>query len=146
MGVKQSHVLQDRRRLSRISTKMVCRFSADRHEGDYEALMLDLSAEGAFLSSAFLPAPQSKVFITLVADCLKEPLTLEGTVMRNVDETPLMLQATVRRSISAASEYGGVCQFGVEFENPPPGLTRLISSISEEHRSVSKNSEQEPDI
>jgi hypothetical protein len=82
---------------------------------EYEALMLDLSQEGAFLSSAFLPAPKTTIFLTLNADCLKKPLELKGTVLRGV---------------SAMSEHGRVGQFGVEFENPSLDLIRLISAIS----------------
>jgi hypothetical protein len=79
--------------------------------------MLDLSQEGAFLSSTFLPAQKSKIFITLQADCLKAPLSLKGTVMRG---------------FSAMSDQGKVDQFGVEFENPPLDLIRLISTLSAE--------------
>ncbi|MDR0842269.1 MAG: PilZ domain-containing protein [Acidobacteriota bacterium] len=116
MGTVRSRVLQDRRRLARIGTHMKCQFRANGEE--YEALMLDLSQEGAFLSSSFLPASKSKIFLNLQAECLKSPLELKGTVMRGV---------------SAMSEHGRVGQFGVEFENPPLDLIRLISAFSAGH-------------
>ena len=113
MGTVRSRVLQDRRRLSRIGTNMKCQFRAGGR--DYEAFMLDLSHEGTFLSSSFMPAAKSKVFLTISADFLKAPLELKGTVIR---------------SNSAMSEHGQVGRFGVEFENPPLDLLRLISTLS----------------
>ena len=113
MGTVRSRVLQDRRRLSRIGTHMKCQFRIGG--SDYEATMLDLSHEGAFLSSSFMPAAKNKIFLTISADCLKAPLELKGTVLR---------------STSSMSDHGSVGRFGVEFENPPLDLLRLISTLS----------------
>ena len=137
MGTIQNRVLQDRRRLSRISVQMECRFKSDDKE--YGALMLDLSQGGALLSSTLLPpeedfeeenlsvqrkppakeekfpSEESRISITLESGGLKSPMTLSGTI---------------RRSSVGMSEYGRVAQFGVEFENTPLQLLRLISVLS----------------
>ena len=132
MTVLQSFVLQDRRRLSRIPTQIECRFRPDgsnaEEKKEYEALMLDLSQEGAFLSSTFLPAQQDKVFITVEADCLPAPLTIIGKVLRGGEMT--------------RSDTGEVRQFGVEFENPPQELLRLLSSLSADRRRLARISTQ----
>ena len=103
MEVVRTRALQDRRRLSRVSAQMECQFVSDDKE--YEALLLDLSHEGAFLSSSFLPARQSKILITLEADCLKAPLTLKGTVLRDLGKAPRKLQ----KNVAAASGHGEIC-------------------------------------
>ena len=134
----QNRVLQDRRRLSRISVQMECRFKSDDKE--YGALMLDLSQGGALLSSTLLPTQQdniedeyfskkdeefpeeeSRVCITLDAAGLKGPMTLSGTI---------------KRSAIGMSEYGKVAQFGVEFEHTPLELLRLISRLSARRKDV----------
>jgi len=134
----QNRVLQDRRRLSRISVQMECRFTSD--EKEYGALMLDLSQGGALISSTLLPAQQdiieddrsskkdedfpdqeSRVSITLDAIGLKGPMTLCGTI---------------KRSAIGMSEYGKVAQFGVEFEHTPLELLRLISRLSARRKDV----------
>jgi hypothetical protein len=92
---------------------MECLFVYD--DMGYNAQILDLSLEGAFLSSTFLPALQSKVLIMPVTDFLKTPLTLKGTI---------------RHSVCAESEFGKVIKYGIEFEDPPLALLRLISAMS----------------
>ena len=143
MGTIQNRVLQDRRRLSRISVQMECRFKAE--EKEFGALMLDLSQGGALLSSTLLPPQgghaepetlpdeedhvkegdvppeESRIFITLEAGGLKAPMTLSGTI---------------RRSAVGMSEYGRVAQFGVEFENTPLELLRLISVLSSRRKTA----------
>jgi len=134
----QNRVLQDRRRLSRISVQMECRFKSE--EKEYGALMLDLSQGGALLSSTLLPGQQdsideerpskkseefpdqeSRISITLDAVGLKGPMTLSGTI---------------KRSAIGMSEYGKVAQFGVEFEHTPLELLRLISRLSARRKDV----------
>jgi len=105
----------DRRRQSRISTQMKCRFRCDNKE--YDAFILDLSKEGASISSTFRPPRQSEIFITVEADCLEEPLKLTGTVARSINVMAMFGRRTPN-------------QFGVEFKNPPQGLLRLISALS----------------
>lgn len=136
MGTVQNRVLQDRRRLSRLSVQLECRFKDSDKE--YGALMLDLSQGGTLLSSTLLspqetiPAPdnfpvreesipkqESKVSITLESGGLKGPMTLKGTI---------------KRSAIGMSEYGKVAQFGVEFEHTPLELLRLISTLSSRRR------------
>jgi len=121
----KSRVLQDIRKQSRISVQMECRFKSDDIENDCGALMLDLSQGGALLSSTLLPNQEgipdeeSKISITLQDGSLKAPLTLKGTV---------------KRSTIGMSEYGKVAQFGVEFEDTPLALLRLISTLSSNGR------------
>jgi len=132
MEKAQNRVLQDRRRLSRLSVQMECRLKSEDKE--YGALMLDLSQGGTLISSTLppsqenlvtynrsrdkgndFPAEESKISITLEAGSLKGPMTLSGTI---------------KRSSIGMSEYGKVAQFGVEFENTPLELLRLISKLS----------------
>jgi len=119
MDRMQNRVMQDQRRQSRVSVQMECRFKSDDKE--YGALMLDLSNGGTLISSTFLPNQrdvpdqEDKISITLNTDRLKGPLTLSGTI---------------RRSSIGVSEYGKVAQFGVEFENTPMELLRLICALS----------------
>ena len=129
----QNRVIQDRRRLSRISMQMECRFKSDDHE--YGALMLDLSQGGALLSSALLPPQESFSDTKDVTASSNEPvpiqesrisLTLEAEGLRK----PMTLEGTIKRSAVGMSEYGKVAQFGVEFENTPLELLRLISVMS----------------
>ena len=119
MDRMQNHVMQDQRRQSRVSVQMECRFKSEDKE--YGALMLDLSNGGTLISSTFLPDQrdvpdeEDKISITLNTGRLKAPLTLSGTI---------------RRSSIGVSEYGKVAQFGVEFENTPMELLRLICALS----------------
>ena len=119
----QNRVMQDQRRQSRISVQMECRFKTEDKE--YGALMLDLSQGGTLISSTFLPDQrdvpdeEDKISITLNTGRLKGPLTLSGTI---------------RRSSIGVSEYGKVAQFGVEFENTPMELLRLICALSSRQR------------
>jgi len=108
-------ILSSRRKQARISTKMRCWYVSDDKE--YEATMLDISKNGALLSSMFLPAPKNKIVITLQTDILEAPLTLPGIVVR-----------------SAMSRHWEGGQFGVEFENPPSELSRLVNAISSERK------------
>ena len=123
MDTVRSRVLQDSRKQSRISVQIECRFESE--EVEYEALMLDLSQGGTFLSSTAIsgnkdfPDQESKISITLATDHLKTPLTLKGTI---------------KRSVSAMSEFGKVGQFGIEFDDPPLALLRLISVLSRAER------------
>lgn len=138
METVRSRVLQDNRKQSRISVQMECRFKTS-DDKEYGALMLDLSQGGAFISSTLLntdenlapddsniqwknsrqkeilPSAESKISIILDGENVRTPLTLKGTI---------------KRSIIGMSEYGKVAQFGVEFENTPLELLRLISMLS----------------
>jgi len=106
-------VLSSRRKTSRISTHIECRFKLD--DKDYSARIIDMSKEGALLASSSIPAPKSKVFITIRSDSFETPLTIEGTVTR-----------------STAAGQGEDGQFGVEFENLPQEFPMLISALAAE--------------
>jgi len=123
MKTVRSRVLQDSRVQSRISVQIYCRLKIDEYER--RVLMLDVSQGGAFLTATF-PYGQdkildrgSKISITIETEHLEKPLTLKGTI---------------RRSNSAMSEFGTVGQFGIEFEDPPLALLRLISALSKNNR------------
>ena len=123
METVRSRIFQDYRKQSRISVQIECQLKSDREE--YEALMLDLSQGGAFLTSTSplerkdIPTQESKVYITVATDHLRTPLTLKGTI---------------KRSVNAMSEFGSVAKFGIEFDDPPLSLLRLISALSRAER------------
>ena len=107
--------LSSRRKEQRVPTQIECRYRIGSEE--YSARILDLSPEGALLHSAIIPALKSKVSIIVEATSMGvPPLTLEGTVTR-----------------SAVTGDGDEGQFGVELENPPPGLRLLISALHTEN-------------
>ena len=114
-----SRVLKDNRTQSRVFINMECRFEVDGRE--YNALMLDLSQGGALLSTTLnlsddIPVAQSKVSLTLnEGDILKAPMVLKGTIIR---------------SGIGISDFGKVAKLGIEFEETPLALLRLISVLS----------------
>ncbi len=102
---------QDRRKLSRVIVRQNCSFN---YEGaTYEAVMVDLSLKGAFLSAAFLPPNGATIRITLDPPGGQKPLVLDGRVVRG---TWVM------------SDHGRRGRFGIVFTSTPIGITRLISS------------------
>jgi len=125
MNRMQNRVFQDKRRQTRIHMQIDCQFKSNDKE--YDALMLDLSNGGTLLSHTFdtgledLPVQEDKISITLDMDGLKVPLTLTGTV---------------KRSSYGVSEFGNVVQFGVEFEDKPLELLKLINFLSARRKRV----------
>jgi hypothetical protein len=120
MRTAESRILQDSRKLSRISVQVACRYISD--EKEYESLMLDLSQGGALLSSVFLPHEEE-----FPVQDNKISITIED---ENNLKAPLKLDGTIRRSNIGMSEFGKVVQFGIEFENTPLALLRFISALS----------------
>lgn len=108
----RSRVTQDRRKISRIATRLECRFEFEAKS--YKAVIIDLSIKGAYFSSAFLPPFASRIEITVVTPHLPKPLTLQGVVLRGS---------------SGMSDHGAVERFGVEFRSAPLDLTKLIGKL-----------------
>ena len=120
METAKSRVLQDSRKQSRVFVQIECRFESD--EKEYDALMLDLSQGGALLASTFLPDEKN-----IPSQENKITITIEGI---DVLKAPLALSGTIRRSNVGMSEFGKMAQFGIEFENSPLELLRLIGAMS----------------
>lgn len=110
--VAQGRVTQDRRRISRLETRIDCQFDFEGIR--YDAVIIDLSLRGAYLSSRFLPPSGSSITITLQSAHLDRPLVLEGKV---------------RRGISGMSGHGSSGRFGFEAIKPPLDLTKLVSNL-----------------
>ncbi len=73
-------VVQDRRRFSRIAALLDCEV---KYRGiTLKAVIVDLSLNGALLSSKYLPPKGDAVTVFLQSPQLKEPLALESTVVR----------------------------------------------------------------
>lgn len=80
MVAATSRVTKDRRNISRIATRFSCHFT---YEGvSREAVVIDLSLKGALLSSKFMPPLGASVTLTMKLPSSKEPLKLEGKVIR----------------------------------------------------------------
>lgn len=122
METQKSYILNEQRKQPRIFVQIECKFESDDKE--YEALMTDLSKGGALLSltEEGILAQESKISITLEdGEILKVPLKLIGTIKHN------------RTGVSA---FGKVVKLGIEFENTPLELFRLISVLSKPNSKV----------
>ncbi len=106
-------VIEDRGSVSRIAVHLRCKFIAAgiQHEG----IIQDISLRGAFLSSAFMPAPGTNISIKLETPLLNKPLTLEARV--------------VRRDYKIL-ERGSVGAIAVTFNHSSPEFTRLMGKLS----------------
>ena len=72
--------MKDQRSVSRVKANLGCQFS---FEGlTHEAYIMNLSLNGAFLWSSFIPPKGSHVVITLKTPLLKNTLTVESEVVR----------------------------------------------------------------
>jgi len=107
-----SRVLKDRRNISRISTRFSCHFT---HEGvSREAVVINLSLNGAQLSSKFMPPLGASVALILKPPALSEPLKLEGKVIRGA---------------WGISDHGAIGKFGVRFNPSSASLINLINML-----------------
>jgi hypothetical protein len=107
-----NRVTQDRRSLSRMTALMQCTFTYDGVSR--EAVVVNLSMGGAFLSSRFLPPKGGKIEVTLQSRHLKQPLTLEARVVRGD---------------WGASERGEISRFGVQFIRLAPELIAILRTL-----------------
>lgn len=108
----RSRVTQDRRLLSRIPALLPCEFTYDKVTR--QAVIVDLSLNGAFLSSKSLPPKDAPVTISLCSTHLKKPLLLNGRIARRGWGT---------------SEEGDVGRFGVRFDRVSPELISLLRAL-----------------
>jgi hypothetical protein len=113
MTTIQSRVSQDRRNTSRIIARLDCGFT---YAGvRYEAVLVDLSFRGAYVSSEFLPPNGSTIMVTLAPPAVKDEL---------------VFQATIIRGTWAMSEHGKRGRFGIRFSGASPELMLLISKMN----------------
>ena len=107
-----NRVTQDRRSLSRVTALMQCTFTYDGVSR--EAVVVNLSMGGAFLSSHFLPPKGGKLEVTFQSRHLKQPLTLEARVVRGGWGT---------------SERGEISRFGIQFIRLAPELIAILRAL-----------------
>jgi hypothetical protein len=107
-----NRVVQDRRRYSRLSALLDCEFTYK--ELTHKAVIVDLSLNGALLSSKFLPPKGSIVKILLRSPHLEEPLALDGTVIRGAWNM---------------SDHGELSRFAVQFDGLTLDLVKILNSL-----------------
>ena len=108
----RSRVLQDHRENSRIIALLDCKLTySDRA---YDAVMVDLSRNGALISAAFMPSIGEQITLSVKSDHLKSELTLTGKVLRGARVT---------------TDHGKKCRFVVRFDQTPLDLIRLIGKL-----------------
>ena len=107
----RSCAMHDRRNLSRVIVCLDCQFTFEG--ATHEAVMVDLSVKGAFLSAAFLPPQSSIITVTLNSPVTNKPLVFGGKVIRGT---------------WAMSDHGKRGRFGITFVNAPLGLLGLMSA------------------
>jgi hypothetical protein len=117
----RSRVTQDRRFLSRIPALLPCEVTYDKVTR--QAVVVDLSLNGAFISSKSLPPKDASVTISLFSTHLKKPLLLDGKIARRGWGT---------------SEECKVGRFGVMFDRTSPELISLLRAL------ISKGTERTP--
>ena len=111
---------KDKRAVSRVAANLRCQFSIEGLV--HEAYIANLSLDGAFLLSDFIPPEKSRVVITLKSPLLKNTLTMESEVVR----TECVLKE-------------GADAFAVRFSHTSLDLIELVKKlISEPFRIDSK--------
>ena len=70
----------DFRENTRFIARLDCRFTCE--DKIYDAVIVDLSRKGAMLISPFLPSTGKKISVAIRSDLSKDPLTLDGKVLR----------------------------------------------------------------
>ena len=110
----QSRTIKDQRSVSRVKANLSCQFS---FEGLlHDAYIMNLSLNGAFLWSTFIPPKGSHVVITLKTPLLKNGLTLESEVVRT--------QGAMKDGINA---------FAVRFSHNSLDLIELVKNLVVQH-------------
>lgn len=106
----RTRVTQDRRQISRIGTRLSCQFL---YEGvQHEAVALDISLNGALLSSKVVPPTGKSVTLSIKLPVAKDRTAIEGKVMRGV---------------WGFSDHGQVGKFGIQFSHTPPEIFKFIA-------------------
>jgi len=112
-----SRVQMDQRAISRVATRFNCHFT---YEGvRREAVAINLSIRGAFLSSKFLPPVGSQISVSFKLPELKETMNLDAKVVRGG---------------SGTSDHGAISRFAIRFTYAPSQLITLIPKIKEPRR------------
>lgn len=108
----QSRPVQDHRAVSRVQAHLGCQFTFEGIE--YEAFIQNISLNGAFLWSTFIPPLGANLFIRLNTSLLEDPLILEDRiVLYDCKQT----------------ERGTVGGFAIMFSYNSPVLVRLINKL-----------------
>lgn len=108
----KSRVTQDRRNASRVMARLDCRFIS---EGvSHDAVIVDLSLKGAFLSSKFLPPNGSTITVEIKPPAVKKPVSFDSKVLRG---TWVM------------SDQGKRGRFGIRYSASNPELLVLIGRL-----------------
>ncbi len=81
----------------------------------HDAVIVDLSMKGAFLSAKALPSNGSTITVELKPPAVKKPLSF---------------QAAVLRGTWVMSEHGKLGRFGIRFAATPTDLIPLISRLN----------------
>jgi hypothetical protein len=106
----KSRVTQDRRHISRIGTRFECHFT---HEGArHNAVVIDLSLNGAFLSAKVLPQIGDLVTLSLKLPTSKNTMEVQGKVIRGT---------------WGNSDHGKLGRFGIRFSHTPLDIVKFIS-------------------
>jgi hypothetical protein len=108
-----SRVTQDRRQISRVTTRLNCEFVYE--EKRYDAVIINLSLKGAFLSSKFLPPNGGAIKITLVSPSTKKNILLDGIVVRGN---------------WIVSDHGKSGMFGIRFSRNFIELIEIIGKLA----------------
>ncbi len=98
--------------LSRIPALLPCEFTYDKVTR--QAVIVDLSLNGAFLSSKSLPPKDAPVTVSIFSTHLRKPLLLDGKIARRGWGT---------------SEEGDIGRFGVRFDRVSPELISLLRAL-----------------
>ena len=99
--------------ISRVPARLNCRFN---YEGvSHEAVIIDLSLNGAFLASKFMPPTGSLVAMTVKIPQLKNALTLEAKVIRGT---------------STSSDHGSLSRFAIRFDHQSLELIGLLNTLA----------------
>jgi len=113
--VIRSRVSQDHRGGSRVIARLDCRM--EYNNASYDAVLVDLSSKGAFISSTCLPAADEDIKVYIKSKHLQKELTLTAKVLRGSE---------------VMTDYGERGRFAVRFHESPLDLTVLIVKLSSE--------------
>ena len=109
----QTRVSQDRRNISRVMSRLDCHFTFEGKR--HEAVIINLSMKGAFLSSPAMPPNGSNIIVEIRQPGVKKDLVFDGTVLRGT---------------WVNSDHGKLGRFGIRVANAPIGLLALISKLN----------------
>jgi len=112
---RSTGAIQDRRAYWRLPTFLPCVLRLG--EDSYSAFLLELSSNGAFLSSVCNPQRGCPVSISLEIPESGKKISLAGHVIRGTRGT---------------STHGEICRFAVRFNRVTPDSLQLIKTLSDQ--------------